>query len=404
MLNAVLFTKGSMGDLVPFMAIGRALKQRGHQVTLVTHEAYSGLAAAAGFRFEPIDNQEEYAQFIADGQLLNTPYGVPKFFQKHLLPKTEREYKLLISLVSRSNSVLVSRFMGGLSDIFAHEQTGVPLVRVYLNVSQMRGRQLLSQLCNTVLADDIRRSRRILQLSDNHQDMGWEWQATSHLAAWPGWFYKKTDDWPSHSTPVGFLIDDECENGPLPDEARLQLEAAKLPILVSGGTGDFIGASFYTAVLEGCTGRGYTIFVTARRRDFLPETLPDDVIWFQRLPFTTVMPRVAAVIHHAGTGIAARALLNGVPQLLLPFGGDRPDTAARIESLGVARMILPPAWTSERVSRELVQLLGSGKVRDRCRAFSTITKRSQSAETSADAVEHAVASTRVGLADSLQMQ
>src|SRR5579875_597700 len=388
MLNAVLFTKGSMGDVVPFMAVGRALRQRGHSVTLVTHILYQALASAAGFDFVPIDDRDEFDRFIAQGDLLNTPYGIAEFFRTHYLPRTEREYNLLMGLLARERSVLITRYMAGLADLLVQERTSVPVVRLYLTVAHMRARRFLSQFCQSVLAEDIRAVRSNLRFPSDPPRDGWEWRATAHLAAWPDWFYKP-EDAPPNSISVGFLFDDQCEDGLLTPEAAASLATTPRPILVTGGTGNFIGASFYRQVLAACATQKQKVLVSASRREMLPDRLPSNVVWFERLPFTSVMPHVAAVIHHAGTGTAARALLNGVPQLLLPYGGDRPDTGARIQALGVGRILLPAEWTPARIIEVLAAISNSPTVRERCRKLSLIVRRQRSAEAAADAVEGA---------------
>src|SRR5882757_6598400 len=97
--HAVLFTKGTMGDLVPFIALGRALLRRGHRVTLVTHGHYVRVAEMSGFEFVAIDGGAEFVEFVAQGALLNTPRGIPAFFRAHYLQKSEREYTLLQGLM-----------------------------------------------------------------------------------------------------------------------------------------------------------------------------------------------------------------------------------------------------------------------------------------------------------------
>lgn len=45
---------GSLGDLHPYMAVGLALRARGHTVTIATSEFYRGKIAAAGLGFHPL--------------------------------------------------------------------------------------------------------------------------------------------------------------------------------------------------------------------------------------------------------------------------------------------------------------------------------------------------------------
>jgi rhamnosyltransferase subunit B len=63
------------------------------------------------------------------------------------------------------------------------------------------------------------------------------------------------------------------------------------------------------------------------------------------------------VVHHAGIGTTALALRSGRPMLAVPHGHDHPDTAARLERLGVARVIARPAYDARRAAAELMCLL-----------------------------------------------
>ena len=59
---------GSMGDVLPYVALGRELK-RGHGVTLVANPRYESLATQAGFAFVPVGTLAEFERFLADADL-----------------------------------------------------------------------------------------------------------------------------------------------------------------------------------------------------------------------------------------------------------------------------------------------------------------------------------------------
>jgi len=67
-----------------------------------------------------------------------------------------------------------------------------------------------------------------------------------------------------------------------------------------------------------------------------------------------------------------RALLSRIPQIILPFGADRPENAARIQSLGVAAHIRPTDWEAHHVGRILLATINSSTTRS---ALATISQR-----------------------------
>lgn len=62
---------------------------------------------------------------------------------------------------------------------------------------------------------------------------------------------------------------------------------------------------------------------------------PANVRFLGRTPHEALFDRCAAVVTHAGWGTVSRALLRGLPLVLVPFHGDQPYIAARCADLGV---------------------------------------------------------------------
>jgi UDP:flavonoid glycosyltransferase YjiC (YdhE family) len=62
--------------------------------------------------------------------------------------------------------------------------------------------------------------------------------------------------------------------------------------------------------------------------------LPSNVTTTDWLPFATVLPRVAGVVHHGGAGTLMSALVAGVPQIVVPGAGDRTKHARLIAERG----------------------------------------------------------------------
>jgi UDP:flavonoid glycosyltransferase YjiC (YdhE family) len=107
------------------------------------------------------------------------------------------------------------------------------------------------------------------------------------------------------------------------------------------------------------------------------------------VPYSTIFGRCKAIIHHAGIGTSAQALRSGRPQLICPYFADQPDNAARMERLGVARVVNPKAWTAARVVQEL-RLIGDDAAMS-ARAISVSQQLLR--ETAVDTVSRIVAET-----------
>jgi len=104
-------------------------------------------------------------------------------------------------------------------------------------------------------------------------------------------------------------------------------------------------------------------------RSELPARLPNSVVVASYLPYSQIMPRVAAIVHQGGIGTTAQALRSGRPSLVVPWAHDQPDNAARLVRSGVARTIGRDQYRAPRVAKELTRLLSDAGYQRRARAM-----------------------------------
>jgi rhamnosyltransferase subunit B len=390
MANVLLVTKGTGGDLVPFLGMGSALRERGHDVTLFTHCCYADTAARAGLDFVPLDTPKEFERFIEDGPLLNTPRGIPVFFERHVLDGLFGEYERISERCNTAETVLVARHMSDIAVRMAAEALQRPFVRVFVTVAQIMTIPFLAALYGDILALDINRIRKDVGLSPVDDWHAWLRGPDQSIATWPEWFAAPDATWSPGIVPVGFITHDRSETGEVPSAVQEMLDADEPPILVTGGTGPFMASRFYEVAAAACHLLGSPAILVTRFRERVPEHLPDGVCWFPYLPFASVMPHVRVVVHHGGMSTLARAIATGVPQLALPYGADRPDTSARLQRLGGAEFLLPAQWKPETVAEALKRLIESSQVRERCQELARRVRHTDSKTSACEAIEEVV--------------
>jgi UDP:flavonoid glycosyltransferase YjiC (YdhE family) len=83
---------------------------------------------------------------------------------------------------------------------------------------------------------------------------------------------------------------------------------------------------------------------------------PGNVHVLRSAPHNTLMQEVSLVISQGGHGTVNRALVNGVPLLILPMGRDQGDNAARVESKG-AGLQLPPTASETEIASAAARLI-----------------------------------------------
>jgi UDP:flavonoid glycosyltransferase YjiC (YdhE family) len=74
--------------------------------------------------------------------------------------------------------------------------------------------------------------------------------------------------------------------------------------------------------------------------------LPENVRTVGWVPLAAVLPHAAAVVHHGGAGTVLGALAAGIPQLVVPGGGDRRFNAERVAARGAGLAVEPTGITT----------------------------------------------------------
>ena len=82
--------------------------------------------------------------------------------------------------------------------------------------------------------------------------------------------------------------------------------------------------------------------------------LPDSIYMLDSAPFSWLFPRMAAVVHHGGSGTTSAGLRAGVPSIIVPFFGDQPFWGQRVADLGVGPAPIPyKRLTSDRLAQAI---------------------------------------------------
>jgi len=122
-------------------------------------------------------------------------------------------------------------------------------------------------------------------------------------------------------------------------------------------SGDFYRESLFAARALKC--RAVLLAGASETKHLAGSTSTNEFLCAYAL-HSQLFPRAAAIIHHGGIGTTSEALRAGKPQLVVPFFGDQPDNARRLEDWGVARRLTPSEYAVERATTELGVLLRGG--------------------------------------------
>ncbi|GES01448.1 hypothetical protein Acor_35120 [Acrocarpospora corrugata] len=351
-------THGSHGDVLPFVALGRVLQGRGHEVEILTHAPFAPIVEQSGMTFTPIDTAEEYDRNLADTPPLLAS-GLERwrayYERNHLFDQITFETNHLINRYIPGKTVFVGRHTTAISTLFAGEVLDAPTAWVAVTPIQYMSERGIAHMYARTMSDHLDGLRAGLGLPPVADWTAWFASAHLDVALWPEWFDRAGTPAPRRVRLTGAPLGDDTDLPELPAEAVELLD--RNAVLLTGGTGRMLHGRFYEVAVEACRLVGRPALLAVRHRDLVPEKLPDGMRWFPRLPFPQVMPRVGAVLHHGGIGTLIRAATAGTPQVVLAHGFDRSENGARLTAAKLGSWLPEARWTPEETASLLTDAL-----------------------------------------------
>ena len=135
---------------------------------------------------------------------------------------------------------------------------------------------------------------------------------------------------------------------------------------------------FFLDCIEACQLLGQRGILLTQHPEQLPAELPENIQHFAYLPFRRVLPQALALVHHGGIGTTAQAIAAGIPQVIRPMAHDQPDTAARVEKLGIGASLSTKKFNATSLAEKLKILITSQAVLALCRAYAERVNPDQS--------------------------
>jgi UDP:flavonoid glycosyltransferase YjiC (YdhE family) len=106
-----------------------------------------------------------------------------------------------------------------------------------------------------------------------------------------------------------------------------------------------------TRVVEAARGADVDVVLVRPDRAAVRRPLPPNVTTADWLPFAAVMPHIAGVVTHGGSGTVMTALAAGVPQVVVPGAGDRTLHAQLVAARGAGLAVPARQITAATLDR-----------------------------------------------------
>ncbi len=379
-LRILLGAFGDPGHAFPMIALGRALRTRGHEVTLQTWERWRPAVESEGLSFAAAP---EYSAFPVPVEHDGAPPQPLDFYEaivyatRDTLPLLEnlRPDVVVHDILTLAPS-LCAELLGVprvtlVPHVFPESAPGFPIYSFGALLPRTRlGRAFWKRAHLPVERglqsgrDALNRTRAAVGLPPLQRVHGGTSDELALIATFPQLEYPRS--WPAHVHVVGPLMWEPPANDvPLPPgDAPL--------VLIAPSTSQDPDHRLLHAALRGLADAPVRVLATYNRRlPSRPLPVPENTSIVDWVSYARTLPHCDAIVCHAGHGTLVRALSLGVPVVACPVAGDMNENAARLTWLG-AGVRLPRRFISPRPLRRAVELaLTEPSIGQQARALST---------------------------------
>jgi rhamnosyltransferase subunit B len=413
-LRVLISAVGSHGDTLPFVGLGRALRERGHDVCLYGNGLFTALVHDAGLHYVETSDAQLVRDALADRRAIQTRSGLSMIAQG-VMPTVMPTLTAMARDVLLGETLLVGSSLAFAPRLLSEVQR-LPLAAVHLSPSMFRSDYLAPRVSPLIHFERWPRTIKHatwalmdrcfldpafgVPLNEIRAGLGlppirrvfheWIHQATVTVGMFPEWLAPRQPDWPAGLKLTGFPMYDGEQAATLSPELQAFIEAGPAPVVFTAGTANTTSESFYAESAQACRRLNLRGILVAGQRSQLPGNLPPDVVHVPYASFSQLLPRSAAVVHHGGIGTLSQAARAGIPQLIRPMAYDQFDNASRACRLGVATELLPRSYRGGRLDAALRGLTNKLSMQAACEQLSGRIKGQDGLREACEVLEGAV--------------
>lgn len=416
-MNITMLTFGTRGDVQPLVALGTALRCRGHGVAIGATPAFADLVTGAGLEFrevlpppcfrDDLFTQPRMNAAVRSGAgFVGTLRAVPR-------PTDEQIRTLFTGMAAAAEDADMvvtapgTHIAGYLGDKPWCAVSWMP-VNTTREFPAYQARPRLGGLYNKLTH----------RFYDAFQWMSSSWMANRYLRTtgrkpvgrrsrfaelgrdrpilypFSPTVVPRPADWPGRAHITGYWFRDRPDWAPDPRLAAFTGARTSPLLLTLGSTWPFHDAD---AVVDHAVTAARAIdrpllIVGGPERDY-----PADVHRAAEVDYDWLMPRCTAVVHHGGCGTAGAALRAGVPQVCVPAVFDNPFWADHMYALGVGAPPVPLTGLGrDSLVDAVTTAVGDRRIRDRAVEIGARLVEEDGLTAAADVVERWYVETRAG--------
>jgi MGT family glycosyltransferase len=387
---------GDPGHAFPMIALGRALCDRGHDVTLQTWTRWRRHVEAEGIAFAPAP---EYEVFPSGPEPLDFYEAVVHATRDTLPLLRELQPDVVVADILTLAPALAAEIAGVpgatlIPHVYPHGERHFPIYSLGARLPRTALGRRLWRRAHGQVDRGLERGRRELNLTRSRLGLpalahvhGGISRRLALVATFPQLEYPRR--WPEHVHVVGPLMWE-----PPADDVQLPPGDAPL-VLIAPSTAQDPEHTMLRAALTGLAAADVRVLATWNRRlPPRPLPVPANARVVDWVSYSRTMPRCDVVVCHAGHGTLARALSSGCAVVACPAVGDMNENAARLDWAG-AGVRLPRRFVAPRPLRLAVErTLAQPSIRARARQLGDWARTHDAGALAAELIERLAAQPR----------
>ena len=414
-MKVVITSFGSFGDLNPYLGLGRALKARGHDVTLALPGFYVPFVEAAGLKGHPVRPDVDPNARDIVRRIMDPLRGAEFLIREVMMPYLDESYADLED-ATRDADVLVSHPLTYAAPVLAEHrrmrwasttlaplgffsQDDPPLMAVHPAAAALqrtfpglyRRMVPLARVATRRWTPQVAQLRARLGLPPGPDPVhAGQFSPHLNLAMFSPVLAEPQPDWPAHIVVTGAVSYDAVLGG-LPEDLTRFLDSGPPPVVFTLGTSAVATASaarFYEVSIEATHDLGARAVLLVGKGSPRPNLRGrSEVFVADWAPHSELFARASVVVHQGGAGTLHTALAAGRPMLVVPHAHDQGDNAVRAARLGVARVVFPSQYRRNRVREHLRALLTESSWQESATRVGQVVRSEKGAECASEALE-----------------
>lgn len=420
-MRVLLTTLGSSGDINPFIAIGRELIRRGHEVVFLVNPYFEPAVTAAGLHFEALGEYFSPTDLARDVPATFARFRGPWILiRQYLVPAAMEMYRSTKSVARQFKPDLILCHQISFGVPWAARELGIPFATAalapvsLLSVHSPSVYQTGWDVTNTplwhrrfyawhsrasvsfILDGALNKVRRELGMPPTTNTLFDEMLGgIAVLGMWSPVFRGPMPDDPPNLTICGFPWHDEstlhgAHGRTLEPSLESFLADGEPPVIFTlGSVLAHRAQREFKMAAKACETLGRRGVLVTGHPGSAPAKLPRGVISVDYAPYGQLLSRGALTVHHGGAGTTAQALRAGRPMIITPFAHDQFDNAARTQRIGVGTWLARRRFTGRGMARAIDSVLADGAMLAKARAAGERIRAENGASKAASTLETA---------------